>query len=154
MDVSAFFIHRRNVDHVIDRLIEILIDRLIEIRRDYPLRGRRPRSRLVSDEEEEEEVVDHGRDDTVSEVEEVDHCRKHGVSAAKSFDKKTEASMSSRISSSMSNVALRNEWFEEDAKFDQAVRERVQNCSASSLENLNFIPSGLPPLETSGRGRE
>ncbi|KAE8663601.1 putative AMP deaminase [Hibiscus syriacus] len=142
---------RRNVDHVIDRLIEILIDRLIEIRRDYPLRGRRPRSRLVSDEEEEEEVVDHGRDDTVSEVEEVDHCRKHGVSAAKSFDKKTEASMSSRISSSMSNVALRNEWFEEDAKFDQAVRERVQNCSASSLENLNFIPSGLPPLETSGR---
>ncbi|KAL4302337.1 hypothetical protein GQ457_10G025330 [Hibiscus cannabinus] len=145
MAVSAFYIHRRSVDHVIDRLIEI--------RRECPPRGRRPRSRPVSDEEGEGEEVDCERDERERplEVEQVDRCRNREASAAKSFVKKTEVQMSSRISSSMPNVALRNEWFEEDAKFDQAVRERVQNCSASSLENLNFIPSGLPPLETSGR---
>ncbi|KAK8522459.1 hypothetical protein V6N13_115426 [Hibiscus sabdariffa] len=146
MAVSAFYIHRRSVDHVIDRLIEI--------RRECPPRGRRPRSRPVSDEEGEgEEVVcERVERERPLEVEQVDRCRNREASAAKSFVKKTEVQMSSRISSSMPNVALRNEWFEEDAKFDQAVRERVQNCSASSLENLNFIPSGLPPLETSGRG--
>ncbi|XWS22508.1 hypothetical protein CRYUN_Cryun29cG0042000 [Craigia yunnanensis] len=34
----------------------------------------------------------------------------------------------------------------------EAVRERVQTCSISSLEKLNFIPSGLPPHQTSRRG--
>ncbi|GMI70704.1 hypothetical protein HRI_000741000 [Hibiscus trionum] len=144
MAVSAFYIHRRSVDHVIDRLIEI--------RRECPPRGRRPRNRLVSDEEEEDGELDYERDDQRLEVEGVNRCRNYETSAARSFDEKLEVPMSSRISSSMPNVALRNEWFEEDAKFDQAVRERVQNCSASSLEKLNFIPSGLPPLETSRRG--
>lgn len=144
MAVSAFYIHKRSVDHVIDRLIEI--------RRECVPQARRPRSRLVSDEDEEDEEVDYEQDNRRLEIEEVDQCLDHKSSASKSFDEKMEVSRSSRISSSMPNVALRNEWFEEDAKFDQAVRERVQSCSASSLEKLNFIPSGLPPLQTSWRG--
>ncbi|MBA0607303.1 hypothetical protein Godav_019631, partial [Gossypium davidsonii] len=144
MAVSAFYIHKRSVDHVIDRLIEI--------RRECVPQARRPRSRLVSDEDEEDEEVDYEQDNKRLEIEEVDQCLDHKSSASKSFDEKMEVSRSSRISSSMPNVALRNEWFEEDAKFDQAVRERVQSCSASSLEKLNFIPSGLPPLQTSWRG--
>lgn len=153
MAISAFCIHKRSVDQVIDRLIEI--------RHECPPQRRRPRSRVFSDEEEEEEneIVEYeqekrGRE---GEGEEADECEKGGspeykMMVSKSFDDKMEALRSSRISSSMPNVALRSEWFEEDAKFDQAVRERVQTCSASSLEKLNFIPLGLPPLQTSGRG--
>ncbi|XVE84922.1 hypothetical protein DITRI_Ditri17bG0050700 [Diplodiscus trichospermus] len=151
MAISAFCIHKRSVDQVIDRLIEI--------RRECPLRRRRPRSRFVSYEEEENEVVPYEQDKKAREAveEEVEECEKggsleHKTSVSRSFDDKMEVLRSSRISSSMPNVALRNEWFEEDAKFDQAVRERVQYCSASSLEKLNFIPSGLPSLQTCGRG--
>ncbi|XP_022775981.1 probable AMP deaminase isoform X2 [Durio zibethinus] len=149
MAISAFYIHKRSVDDIIDRLIEI--------RRQYTPQGRRPRSRVVSDEEEDdEEQVDYEQDNSGRGVEEVDQCEKggcleHKTSVSKSFDEIMEVLRSSRISCSMPNVALRNEWFEEDAKFDQAVRERVETCSASSLEKLNFIPSGLPPLQTSRR---
>ncbi|XVF84817.1 hypothetical protein PTKIN_Ptkin17bG0069900 [Pterospermum kingtungense] len=160
MAISSFCIHKRSVDQVIDRLIEI--------RRECPPQRRRPRSRVFSDEEEEEEeeneIVEfeqekRGREVEVGaeEGEEVEECEKGGspehiMMVSKSFDEKMEVLRNSRISSSLPNVALRNEWFEEDAKFDQAVRERVQTCSASSLDRLNFIPLGLPPLQTSGRG--
>ncbi|OMO51645.1 hypothetical protein CCACVL1_29661 [Corchorus capsularis] len=117
MAISAFYIHKRSVDHVIDRLVEI--------RREC-----RPRSRVFSD----------------------GGSLEHKSNLSKSFEEQMELLRSNRMSSSMPNVALRNEWFEEDAKFDQAVRERVQTCSASSLDKLNFIPSGLPPLQTSRRG--
>ncbi|KAK6252641.1 hypothetical protein QUC31_014361 [Theobroma cacao] len=146
MAISAFYIHKRSVDHVIDRLIEI--------RRVW-----RPRSRVVSDVdgENEEEVDYEEQEEEEEEEEEVEECEKggsleHKTSVSKSFDEKMEVLRSYRISSSMPNVALRNEWFEEDAKFDQVVRERAQTCSASSLDKHNFIPSGLPPLQTSRRG--
>ncbi|XVF02293.1 hypothetical protein REPUB_Repub04eG0163200 [Reevesia pubescens] len=154
MAISAFYIHKRSVDQVIDRLIEI--------RRECPLQGRRPRSCVVSDDEEEEneeemEYEEEKGGQEEEKEEEMDESEKggslgHKTRVSKAFDDKMEVLRSSLISSSMPNVALRNEWFEEDAKFDQAVRERVQTCSASSLDKLNFIPSGLPPLQTSRRG--
>ncbi|XP_021292923.1 probable AMP deaminase [Herrania umbratica] len=140
MAISAFYIHKRSVDHVIDRLIEIR-------------RVRRPRSRVISDEEEEnEEEVDYEEEEEEVEEGEKGGSLEHKTSVSKSFDEKMEMLRSYRISSSMPNVVLRNEWFEEDAKFDQVVRERAQTCSASSLDKHNFIPSGLPPLQTSRRG--
>ncbi|OMP11724.1 hypothetical protein COLO4_03714, partial [Corchorus olitorius] len=148
MAISAFYIHKRSVDHVIDRLVEI--------RREC-----RPRSRVFSDgddEEGESKEVEHEQEDGEQEVEDDEEveCYKggsleHKSNLSKSFEEQMELLTSNRMSSSMPNVALRNEWFEEDAKFDQAVRERVQTCSASSLDKLNFIPSGLPPLQTTRR---
>ncbi|KAI4328370.1 hypothetical protein L6164_020728 [Bauhinia variegata] len=136
MALSAFYIHKRSVDQVLHRLIEI---------RREPSRGSGGRDELKG---EEEQYDDEDDDD--------DDLR--GLSSygdARILSKSVDENLlrSYRISSSLPNVASRTGWFDEDPKFDQSVGYAAQGRS-SSLENLQFVPSGLPPLRTDRRDGE
>ncbi|GLT40015.1 hypothetical protein SLA2020_141750 [Shorea laevis] len=149
MAISAFYVHKRSVDQVLDRLIEI--------RRKLP---QRDRSQLSSDDEEAElgelgnvdGCVDEGEFGSDGEVFGGGNMPARSVSG--SFQERMEVFRSFRVSSSVPNVAFGNQWSEEDAKFDETVRARLQNFSAASVDRLNFIPSGLPSLQTARRGED
>ncbi|KAL5761882.1 hypothetical protein ACOSP7_018146 [Xanthoceras sorbifolium] len=134
MAISAFYIHKRTVDQVLDRLIEI--------RRKHPLNSQ---NHLDDEEEEENEREENSEGEFGSDG---DAIMEQQNRVSRSLDDGVLRRY--RISSSLPNF-LGNDWLEEDAKFDEAVRVRAQKCSASSLDKLNLIPSGLPPLQTTGR---
>ncbi|XP_021908594.1 probable AMP deaminase isoform X2 [Carica papaya] len=157
MAVSAFYIHKRTVDQVLDRVIEIR-------RKSGDHRSGGSGSTNRDDEEEEGEgdykqLLDGGEDESEYEERglgsegEVNGVRKRLLSS--SFDSKgVVLPIRYPVSSSMPNVAVGSEWFEDDARFDEAVRARAQGLSASSLDKLNFVPSGLPPIQLSQRKGE
>ncbi|KAJ0094328.1 hypothetical protein Patl1_16309 [Pistacia atlantica] len=134
MAISAFFIHKRSVDQVLDRLIEI--------RRELP---QNRDGHFYEEENEEEEYSEGGYDS------DGDGMTRQQNRESRSLEDSMLRRYKNTMSSSLPNVSVRNDWLEEDAKFDEAIRVRAQNCSASSLDKLNFIPSGLPPLQTSHR---
>lgn len=138
MAISAFYIHKRAVDQVLDRLIQI--------RHKHPL-GHDLAEQLEEDEEEYERVDVSDRiacpgpdDDAVSDQQ---NCVSRSVddSVLRRY----------RMSSSLPNISFGNDWQEEDAKFDEAVRIKARECSTSSLDKLNTVPTGLPPLQTTRR---
>lgn len=140
MAISAFYIHKRAVDQVLDRLVEI--------------RRKHPQKSDTHFEEEEGEEED-------GDTEEGDFEEDFGSDGDAIMRQQSQSRLSRSledstlrrygISSSLPNVSVRNDWLEEDAKFDEAIRVRAQNCSASSLDKLNFIPTGLPSLQTPRR---
>ncbi|XP_015575300.1 probable AMP deaminase [Ricinus communis] len=154
MALSAFYVHKRTVDQVLDRLIEI--------RRGSP-NSRRKHS-IVSDEgvdfDFEEEVEERSgnendddddndeRDADVygSDGEMVDDIEKKmwKESASRSLDDRNVLLPNYTISCSMPNAVLSNDWFNQE---QQPVRFRAQGQG----DRLNFIPFGLPPLRTSHR---
>lgn len=143
MAISAFYIHKRAVDQVLDRLIEI--------RRKHP-----HKSDTHFDEEEGEEENGDTEEGDFEEGFGSDGDAIMRQQSQSRLSRSLEDSTLRRygVSSSLPNVSVRNDWLEEDAKFDEAIRVRAQNCSASSLEKLNFIPTGLPSLQTPRRLEE
>lgn len=143
MAISAFYIHRRSVDK--------LLQRLIEVRRRPP---RNTNNRFVgddeTDEEAEEEAGDDGRYGSDGDV--ATGRKMWARSLSRSLDDKMMRCC--RMSSSMPNVALRNNWQDEDPKFDQPLLGFSGQVCASSLDKLNLIPSGLPPLRMDQRSGE
>lgn len=142
MAISAFYIHKRSVDQVLQRLIE--------------LRRSSPEERLVVDEEDEEEEDndddnDDGEEGFGSDGYMAISRKTWGRSLSRSVDENFLRSY--RISSSLPNVAFGNsDCVDEDGKFDRLPNFRAQGFS-SSLDKLNSIPLGLPPLRTDqGRG--
>ncbi|KAI9111439.1 hypothetical protein K1719_017129 [Acacia pycnantha] len=145
MALSAFYIHKRSVDQVLRRLIEI----------------RRTHSRTSGPERDQEELYGGGDDDEYD----GDGLREFGSDgggtavAVRDYPRSSSTSMdgnghrSYRFSSSLPNVAVRTDWFEEDGKFEQSVGYEAQ-ARASSLDNLNFVASGLPSLRMDQRDRE
>ncbi|KAG4924273.1 hypothetical protein JHK87_049813 [Glycine soja] len=113
MALSAFYIHRHTVDHVLHRLVEL---------RRKPL--------ATSDDED-----DDGEAETDADL------RNYLGALSRSVDDSSNVLRSYRISSSMPNVVSATDWFGEDAK-------------TSSLENLQFVPSGLPSLRTGSKNGE
>ncbi|KAL5553976.1 hypothetical protein UlMin_041377 [Ulmus minor] len=137
MAVSAFYIHKRSVDQVLNRIIEL--------RRDGG-------KRVVSGEEEEEE--DYGEIDREAEIgpegEVIAGGRRIlGRNVSSSLDEKLVRAF--RMSSSMPNVALENrDQGEEDENVNRRPSFRAPRFS-SSLDKLNHVPLGLPPLRTDQR---
>ncbi|POO00043.1 AMP deaminase [Trema orientale] len=143
MAVSAFYIHKRSVDQVLDRLTEL--------RRDG---GKRFASERLDDDEEEGEEEEGG--------EELEDEAEFGSDGEMGFDRKSWGRSLSRsvdekflrfyrMSSSLPNVALGNsDWVQENGNFDFGSNFRAQGFS-SSLDKLNHIPLGLPPLRTDQR---
>ncbi|XP_020238954.1 probable AMP deaminase [Cajanus cajan] len=124
MAISAFYIHRRTVDHVLHRLVEL--------RRAPP---------LTSDDDEGSDHADHADD---GETEADTDFRNYRRNLSRSIDDcNSNVLRSYRISSSMPNVASTMDWFQEDP-----------TNRASSLENLQFVPSGLPSLRTGSTNGE
>ncbi|KAK7362145.1 hypothetical protein VNO77_04248 [Canavalia gladiata] len=123
MAISAFYIHRRTVDHILHRLVEIR------------------RAPLVDDDDEDgadDEDGDRsgfGPNDGESETD-TDLRNYHGT-MSRSVDENSNVLRSYRISSSMPNVVSATEWLQEDPK-----------NRASSVDNLKFVPVGLPSLRT------
>lgn len=114
MAISAFYIHKRSVDQVLDRLIKL--------RRKSSPSAADEKTSFVSD-DDSERFYAHDR--------EIDA---------------DESTMNwHRVSSSMPDVLLPNEWLNKDS----------HQALSTSLDNqLNLIASGLPPLRTDQRDGE
>ncbi|XP_020975347.1 AMP deaminase isoform X2 [Arachis ipaensis] len=135
MAISAFYIHRRTVDHVLHRLVEV--------------RRRPPRTSSTGavdadtddyDDFEEEEYEDGDDRSGFGGEFDADSTHYQG-SLTRSVDESLLRSY--RISSSMPNVASAADWFPEDPRLGNTAQNRV-----SSLDNLKFAPLGLPSLRT------
>lgn len=138
MAISAFYIHKRSVDQVLQRLIE------------FRCKPNRVSGNRAAVEAEEEEVYNDDEDergfDSDGEVADVAIDRKMRPRSVED-----KALHSYRISSSLPNVAMRSgDWVEEEARFDRP-RNFGSPGVSSSLDKLNFIPSGLPLLRTDQR---
>ncbi|KAL6294652.1 hypothetical protein ACE6H2_002794 [Prunus campanulata] len=141
MAVSAFYIHKRSVDQVLQRLIEI---------RRKP--SRISDNRSATEVGGEESYIEDGEERGFESDGEVTDVAIDRNMRPRSFHDK--ALQSYRISSSLPNVASRStDWMEEEAKFDPPPNFRAPGFS-SSLDKLNFIPSGLPLLRTDQRTGE
>ncbi|MED6200899.1 hypothetical protein PIB30_089848 [Stylosanthes scabra] len=134
MAISAFYIHRRTVDHVLHRLVEV--------RRAPP----RPSSAAAADgdtddfDDFQEEYEDGDDRSGFGGGDDADSTNYQG-SLSRSADESLLRSY--RISSSMPNVASAADWFPDDPRFRNTAQNRV-----SSLDNLKFAPLGLPSLRT------
>lgn len=129
MAISAFYIHRRSVDHVLHRLVEI----------------RRAPSTTAATDEADSDDYDYDHDDDMSgfgpdggepETDDADLRNNYPGTLSRSVDEARNLLRSYRISSSMPNVVSAAEWFREDP-----------TNRASSLDNLNSVPLGHPSLQ-------
>ncbi|KAJ4840242.1 hypothetical protein Tsubulata_033901 [Turnera subulata] len=125
MAISAFYIHKRSVDQVLDRLIELKAPN-----------STRNHGLVEEEEDGEEEGEGNAGDDRRDYASDGDQklCAKR---FSRSLDERGML-QGYRMSCSVPNAALRNDWFDGDAKF------RAQE------DDLNAIASGFPPLRTRG----
>lgn len=137
MAISAFYIHKRSVDQVLQRLINI---------RRKPTRGAHNRF-VIEDDEAEEVLEDDGGWGSDGEMA-VDP-RMLSRSLSRSLDENMIPPY--RISSSMPNVASRNDWLEEGPEPDQPLLGFRARGFGYSLDKLNLIPLGLRPLRMDQR---
>lgn len=131
MALSAFYIHKRSVDQVLDRFIKLR-------RRD----ATDDRSFISESAGEDESYVD-GEIDTDRNI------WRHGE-LSKSLDQNA-VNYYYRASSSLPNVGLSHEWLHEESNTSRPIRFENQALSTSFDNNLNLIPSGLPQLRTDQR---
>ncbi|XP_065620435.1 AMP deaminase-like [Quercus suber] len=139
MAISAFYFHKRSVDQVLNRLIEI--------RRNRPLNAVNNHEDEEEGEEAEEEIGGDGGSGSDEEM--VIDRKMWSRDLSKSLDDNSLRGY--RISSSLPNAAPGNDLLDENHKFDQPMRPRAKSFVAPSLDKLNLIPSGLPPLRLDQR---
>ncbi|XP_011006583.1 PREDICTED: probable AMP deaminase isoform X2 [Populus euphratica] len=125
MAISAFFIHKRSVDQVLDRLITIRRNSLLK---------EKEKATVAVDDKNHDEDEEHGSDGELILID-----RK--ICVPHSLDDDTAIPSYRRMSSSMPNAVLSNDWFDEESMRFGLGSHREDN-------NLNFIPLGLPPLHT------
>lgn len=125
MAISAFFIHKRSVDQVLDRLITLRRNSLLK---------EKEKGTVVVDDKNHDEDEEHGSDGELILID-----RK--ICVSHSLDDDTAIPSYRRMSSSMPNAVLSNDWFDEESMRFGLGSHREDN-------NLNFIPLGLPPLHT------
>ncbi|XP_071927073.1 probable AMP deaminase isoform X3 [Coffea arabica] len=143
MAISAFYIHKRSVDQVLDRLIKLRRKHLPSstLRNHY-------NCHIVSDADEEdadysaaaysEECINRGRRDKLStSFDNIDGIIGDGVEE----EEKARVGLY-RVWSSMPNVRTSNEWIDEEEK--KALSNLLDH-------NLDIISSDLPPLRTQQR---
>jgi len=118
MAISAFYMHRRTVDHVIHRIVEI---------------RRKPLAASDDDSDDDDDDRSGLGDDEGGMETDADPSNYF----SRSVDDTSNVLRSYRFSSSMPNVVSAADWFHGDAK-----------NRASSLENLQFAPLGLPSNRT------
>lgn len=128
MAISAFYIHRRTVDQVLHRIIEI--------RRTPPIGEPDSISEEIYDEDDYDDDMT-GFDNGGEEIETDTDERNYQRTLSRSVDENMNLLRSVRVSSSMPDVVSAAEWF----------RDGRKNRS-SSHENLHSVPLGLPFLRT------
>ncbi|ESW25852.1 hypothetical protein PHAVU_003G070600 [Phaseolus vulgaris] len=127
MAISAFYMHRRTVDHVLHRLVEL---------RRKPLAASEDDSHDDDDDRSGFGDDDGGMD---TDADPKDYRR----TFSRSVDDTSNVLRSYRFSSSMPNVVSAADWLHEDTK-----------NRASSLENLQFAQLGLPSNRTGSTNGE
>ncbi|KAI3977994.1 hypothetical protein MKX01_032371, partial [Papaver californicum] len=127
MAVSAFYIHKRSIDQILQRLIEI--------RKLPPPPSSKTKKRPVSmySEEEEEDEVEEDYEENDEEIE-VDIR----------YFRSSLGGGGGCCSSSLPDVAMTNHWMN-DQNDNNPIRF---SQSSSSFSHMNSIPLGLPPLQT------
>ncbi|KAI8528464.1 hypothetical protein RHMOL_Rhmol12G0150200 [Rhododendron molle] len=130
MAISAFFIHKRSVDQVLDRLIKL---RTATQRHPPSFSSSTAAAEDPSLPSEDDEEIEIAVDE--EEIEEV----------ASDDDVLSRY----RVSSSMPNVGLSNHWFD-----DRPTEFGNRAAASVSWDKLNLIPSGLPPLHTARKDVE
>lgn len=118
MAISAFFIHKRSVDQVLDRLLKL-------------------RSATTTSAAEDPSLASYSSDEidiAAADREEIDEEVATDDNVLGRY----------RVSSSMPNVGLPNHWFDDRP----TKMEFGSRALAASWDKLNLIPSGLPPLHT------
>ncbi|MCD9637811.1 hypothetical protein HAX54_021315 [Datura stramonium] len=126
MAISAFYLHKRSVDEVLERLIK--------------LRRKHRHSFPTSDSEVEN--IDFNED----EIENISTRNVYSCNLSTSVDNIDDdyddnVLGSYRVSSSMPNVRLSNEWMNQDSSFDRTVQYADKKRLSNSVERLNSIPS-------------
>ncbi|KAM7464557.1 hypothetical protein LguiA_032678 [Lonicera macranthoides] len=132
MAISAFYIHKRSVDQVLDRFIKL--------RRKSPPDDHRS---FISESGGEDDSYGGGLSAFDGEIETDRSIWRHGE-LSKSLDQNAIINYY-RASSSLPNAGLSHEWIDEEAS---------TNTIATSLDKLSLIPSGLPPLRTAQKDGE
>ncbi|KAI3987792.1 hypothetical protein MKX01_028526, partial [Papaver californicum] len=140
MAVSAFYIHKRSVDQILQRLIEI---------RKLPPPSSKTKKRPVSmySEEEEEDEVEEDYEEEEDEEIEVDIGSDSEINKRLRNQRYFRSSLGGGggcCSSSLPNVAMTNHWMN-DQNDNNPIRF---SQSSSSFSHMNLIPLGLPPLQT------
>lgn len=142
MAISAFYIHKRSVDQVLERLIELR-------RNAEGGRFAVEEDNEDEDEEEEEEEEDGGGDDVDEDGGGGFGSDEEMVVVGRGLSRSVDDNFlrAFRMSSSLPNVAFGNNgWMDDDVKVD-----RLPNFRPRFSSSLNNIPSVLPPLRTDQR---
>lgn len=133
MAISAFYLHKRSVDQVLERLLKLRLKR-------------RRQSSLVGGSDGDD--FDFNEDDEIDHVmlNSIDHNNNNVVVEEDDYDyDDNDSSVLAiyRVSSSMPNVRVSNEWMnEEDSSFDKEVQCAAEKkVLMNSVEKLNSIPS-------------
>ncbi|PHU02696.1 putative AMP deaminase [Capsicum chinense] len=134
MAISAFYLHKRSVDQVLERLLKLR-------------RKRRRQSSLVGGSDGDD--FDFNEDDEIDHVmlNSIDHNNNNNVVVEEDdydYDDNDSSVLAIyRVSSSMPNVRVSNEWMnEEDSSFDKEVQCAAEKkVLMNSVEKLNSIPS-------------
>nr|GLL34259.1 probable AMP deaminase isoform X1 [Ipomoea trifida] len=138
MAISAFYLHRRSLDQALDRIIKLL-------------RHQRPLSSAAS--APESGTDDEAEADDVHDRNIWSHQSLPKTVAQNEDDSDEKVLRKYRVSSSMPNARLANDWMDEDAKLDRPAQYGDKAFSAELME-LSTVPSGLPPLRTDNRDGE
>lgn len=130
MAISAFYLHKRSVDEVLERLIQLRRRR----RHSFPTSDSEPEA----EPEPEPEDFDFNEDD----IENISNRNVYGGSLSTLIDNVDDdyddnVLGSYRVSSSMPNFRVSNEWMNADSSFDRTDKKLMSN----SVEKLNLIPS-------------
>ncbi|KAM3358888.1 putative AMP deaminase [Capsicum galapagoense] len=148
MAISAFYLHKRSVDQVLERLLKLR-------------RKRRRQSSLVGGSDGDD--FDFNEDDEIDHVmlNSIDHNNNNNVVVEEDdydYDDNDSSVLAIyRVSSSMPNVRVSNEWMnEEDSSFDKEVQCAAEKkVLMNSVEKLNSIPSSSSsPRNKSKLGEE
>ncbi|KAF3627015.1 AMP deaminase [Capsicum annuum] len=147
MAISAFYLHKRSVDQVLERLLKLRLKR-------------RRQSSLVGGSDGDD--FDFNEDDEIDHVmlNSIDHNNNNVVVEEDDYDyDDNDSSVLAiyRVSSSMPNVRVSNEWMnEEDSSFDKEVQCAAEKkVLMNSVEKLNSIPSSSSsPRNKSKLGEE
>lgn len=144
MAISAFYLHKRSVDEVLERLIQLRRRR----RHSFPTSDSEPEA----EPEPEPEDFDFNEDD----IENISNRNVYGGSLSTLIDNVDDdyddnVLGSYRVSSSMPNFRVSNEWMNADSSFDRTDKKLMSN----SVEKLNLIPSSSSsPRNKSKSGEE
>ncbi|PHT67979.1 AMP deaminase [Capsicum annuum] len=148
MAISAFYLHKRSVDQVLERLLKLRLKR-------------RRQSSLVGGSDGDD--FDFNEDDEIDHVmlNSIDHNNNNNVVVEEDdydYDDNDSSVLAIyRVSSSMPNVRVSNEWMnEEDSSFDKEVQCAAEKkVLMNSVEKLNSIPSSSSsPRNKSKLGEE